>query len=74
MTATHKTLGRGLPMIRILFADRADLGLICTPLLLHHPLQLAVGLLLSGRLADYVARGDEKREQETAPSPVQIVG
>ena len=70
MTATHKTLGRGLPIIRILFADRDDLSSICTPLLLHHPVQLGVGLLLSGRLAGYVAQTDSKRKDEA----VQTVG
>ena len=44
-----------------------------TPLLLHHPVQLGVGLLLSGRLAGYVARAqnDAKTPEDAA---VQTVG
>lgn len=39
LTATQKTLALGLPLLRVVFAGRPDLGLLCTPLLLQHPLQ-----------------------------------
>lgn len=54
LTATSKTLGKGLPLVRILFAGRTDLGLVCAPLLMHHPFQLLTGALLAPRLARYV--------------------
>jgi len=50
LTATQKTLALGLPLLRVVFAGRADLAILCTPLLLQHPLQLLVGSLLSPRL------------------------
>ena len=56
LCGTQKTLALGLPLLRLVFSHRPDLGLLCTPLLIQHPLQLAVGSLLSGRLAEYAAR------------------
>ena len=53
LTATQKTLALGLPLLRVVFAGRADLGLLCTPLLIQHPLQLFVGSILSSRLKAY---------------------
>mmetsp|Transcript_30922 Transcript_30922/g.102260 ORF Transcript_30922/g.102260 Transcript_30922/m.102260 type:complete len:388 (-) Transcript_30922:165-1328(-) len=50
LTATQKTLALGMPLLGVVFAGRPDLGLLCTPLLLQHPLQLLVGSLLSPRL------------------------
>jgi len=54
-TSTHKTLALGLPLLNLMFSGRPDVGLLCTPLLLQHPLQLFIGSLLSARLARYVA-------------------
>lgn len=53
--ATQKTLALGLPLLRILFQGRADLAVLCTPLLLQHPLQLVVGSLLQPLLSKQVA-------------------
>ncbi len=53
-TSTHKTLALGLPLLRIVFADRPDLGALCTPLLVQHPLQLLAGSFMAPRLATYV--------------------
>ena len=64
LCGTQKTLALGLPLLRLVFSQRADLGLLCTPLLIQHPLQLAVGSLLSAKLADYVAREDRARAGE----------
>ena len=58
LTATQKTLALGLPLLRVVFAGRPDLGVLCTPLLLQHPLQLIVGSLLSPRLKA-IAEADE---------------
>lgn len=49
--STQKTLALGLPLLRIMFAGRADLAILCTPLLIQHPLQLLVGSLLAPKLA-----------------------
>ena len=48
--STQKTLALGLPLLRIIFAGRADLAILCTPLLIQHPLQLLVGSLLAPKL------------------------
>lgn len=55
LTGTQKTLALGLPLLQIIYASRPDLGVLCTPLLLQHPLQLLVGSLLSPRLQAYAA-------------------
>ena len=39
LCGTQKTLALGLPLLKIIFASRPDLGLLCTPLLIQHPLQ-----------------------------------
>ena len=43
-------LALGLPLLRVVFAGRPDLGVLCTPLLIQHPLQLFVGSVLSPKL------------------------
>lgn len=48
--STQKTLALGLPLLRIIFSGRADLAILCTPLLIQHPLQLLVGSLLAPKL------------------------
>ena len=53
--STHKTLALGLPLLNLVFAGRPDLGLLCTPLLLQHPLQLIIGSVLAPKLKKYVA-------------------
>ena len=50
LCSTQKTLALGLPLLRVVFAGRPDLGVLCTPLLLQHPLQLFIGSLLSARM------------------------
>ena len=50
LTGTQKTLALGLPLLRVVFAGRPDLGVLCTPILLQHPLQLIIGSLLSPKL------------------------
>lgn len=52
--STQKTLALGLPLLQIVFQGRADLAVLCTPLLIQHPLQLLVGSLLTERLAKTV--------------------
>ena len=58
ITATHKTLALGLPLLRVVFAGRPDLGLLCTPLLIQHPLQLVMGSLLSPKLKEIAAEDE----------------
>ena len=58
LTATQKTLALGLPLLRVVFAGRPDLGVLCTPLLLQHPLQLFIGSLLSGRMKEFAEAED----------------
>jgi len=55
LASTQKTLALGLPLLSLIFAGRPDLGLLCTPLLIQHPLQLIVGSVLTPRLKQYVA-------------------
>ena len=50
MCSTHKTLALGLPLFKVIFAGRSDLAVLCTPLLLQHPLQLIIGSILAPRL------------------------
>lgn len=57
--STQKTLALGLPLLRILFQGRADLAVLCTPLLMQHPLQLIVGSLLQPVLARKVAEAEQ---------------
>ncbi len=58
LSSTQKTLALGLPLLRVVFSGRPDLALLCTPLLIQHPLQLVVGSLLVPRLKSYVEEGD----------------
>ena len=55
LCGTQKTLALGLPLLKIIYAARPDLGVLCTPLLIQHPLQLLVGSLLAPRFKAYAA-------------------
>ena len=50
MCSSHKTLALGLPLFKVIFAGRPDLAVLCTPLLLQHPLQLIIGSIVAPRL------------------------
>jgi sodium/bile acid cotransporter 7 len=65
LAPTQKTLAFGLPLIKLVFSGRADLGMLCTPLLLQHPLQLIVGSALTPRLKRYVAEQSGRIGSET---------
>lgn len=48
---SKKTLASGVPMAHLIFGAHPALGLILIPIMLYHPLQLAVGGVLSQRWA-----------------------
>jgi sodium/bile acid cotransporter 7 len=48
---SKKTLASGVPMARLIFGAQPSLALILLPIMIYHPLQLAVGGWLAGRLA-----------------------
>lgn len=48
---SKKTLASGVPMARLIFGADPALGLILTPILVYHPLQLVVCGVLAGRFA-----------------------
>ena len=50
MCSSHKTLALGLPLFKVIFAGRSDLAVLCTPLLLQHPLQIIIGSIVAPRL------------------------
>lgn len=47
--ASNKSAAIGVPLIGLLAADRADIGLLCLPVVLYHALQLIVGGVLADR-------------------------
>jgi len=48
---SKKTLASGVPMAHLIFGANPALGLILMPIMIYHPLQLAVGGLLAQRWA-----------------------
>lgn len=48
---SKKTLAAGVPMAHLIFAAHPALGLILMPLMIYHPLQLAIGSVLAQRWA-----------------------
>lgn len=52
LCGSKKTLASGVPMAHLIFGAHPALGLILIPIMLYHPLQLAVGGVLSQRWAD----------------------
>lgn len=48
---SKKTLASGVPMARLIFGADPALGLILTPILVYHPLQLVVCGAIAGRFA-----------------------
>ncbi|MEY8877690.1 MAG: bile acid:sodium symporter family protein [Leptothrix sp. (in: b-proteobacteria)] len=48
---SKKTLAAGVPMAHLIFGTHPAIGLILMPLMLYHPLQLAVGGVLAQRWA-----------------------
>ncbi len=55
---SKKTLASGVPMAHLIFGANPALGLILMPIMIYHPLQLAVGGVLAQRWA---ARSDQAR-------------
>ncbi len=51
LCGSKKTLASGIPMAHLIFGAHPALGLILIPIMLYHPLQLAIGGLLSQRWA-----------------------
>jgi sodium/bile acid cotransporter 7 len=51
LCGSKKTLASGVPMAHLIFGAHPALGLILIPIMLYHPLQLAVGGVLSQRWA-----------------------
>jgi len=49
LCGSKKTLASGVPMAHLIFGAHPALGLILIPIMLYHPLQLAVGGMLSQR-------------------------
>ena len=63
---TKKTLASGVPMAHLIFGANPGLGLILLPILIYHPLQLAI----CGWLASRWAKRAEVREATLAASAV----
>ena len=63
---TKKTLASGVPMAHLIFGANPGLGLILLPILIYHPLQLAI----CGWLASRWARRAEVRDATLAASAV----
>jgi len=53
---SKKTLASGVPMAYLIFGANPALGLILLPIMIYHPLQLAVGGVLAQHWAGRVAR------------------
>ena len=51
LCGSKKTLASGIPMAHLIFGAHPALGLILIPIMLYHPLQLALGGVLSQRWA-----------------------
>jgi sodium/bile acid cotransporter 7 len=51
--ASHKTLAMGIPLLSTVFAGQPTLALLCAPLLVLHPIQLAIGGLVVPVLRRY---------------------
>ena len=49
---SRKTLAAGIPVAHLIFGANPALGLILMPLMIYHPLQLAIGGVLAQRWAE----------------------
>lgn len=49
LCGSKKTLASGIPMAQLIFGSMPGLGVILMPIMIYHPLQLALGSLLAGR-------------------------
>jgi sodium/bile acid cotransporter 7 len=49
---SKKTLASGVPMAHLIFGSNPALGLILMPIMIYHPLQLAIGGVLAQRWAE----------------------
>lgn len=52
----QKTLGMGIPFINIIYEDDPNIYLVYLPILVYHPLQIALGSLIASPLRDWVQR------------------
>ena len=58
MTSTQKTVILGAPMLRVVYADRSpgELGILLLPLVMYHMLELINGLVMSGKINQWVQK------------------
>jgi len=64
--ASKKSLAAGVPMAALIFGDHPGLGLILLPIMIYHPLQLIVCLILAERYAS------RRRVSATQPDKVAL--
>eukprot|EP00752_Nemacystus_decipiens_P003116 g2885.t2 len=64
---THKTLAFGIPLIKALFDGHPSLGMLATPLLLFHPLELMLGSALAPTLR---SRADSREAEVAATTAI----
>jgi sodium/bile acid cotransporter 7 len=69
---SKKTLAAGIPMAHLIFGANPALGLILMPLMIYHPLQLAIGGVLAQRWAERNATA--ATALAAAPAAVQGAG
>jgi sodium/bile acid cotransporter 7 len=54
--STQKTAALGVPMLSVMFAGDARLGLLTLPILCYHPLQITLAAVLAARLKTWKTR------------------
>ena len=59
--SVKKTLASGVPMAKLIFGARADVGLILLPIMLYHPLQLILCSVAAEKLRQQDGTGTDKK-------------
>lgn len=65
---SKKTLASGVPMAHLIFGANPALGLILMPIMLYHPLQLALGGLLAQHWADRPKQSSQATQSTSSTS------
>eukprot|EP00537_Pseudo-nitzschia_pungens_P012953 CAMPEP_0172393810 /NCGR_PEP_ID=MMETSP1061-20121228/12258_1 /TAXON_ID=37318 /ORGANISM="Pseudo-nitzschia pungens, Strain cf. pungens" /LENGTH=392 /DNA_ID=CAMNT_0013125015 /DNA_START=350 /DNA_END=1529 /DNA_ORIENTATION=- len=61
--ASQKTLAFGLPLIHTVFRGNPNLASYCAPLMILHPLQMAIGSVLLPKIQAYTSGGDNDNDE-----------
>ncbi|XP_035207685.1 sodium/bile acid cotransporter 7-like [Stegodyphus dumicola] len=65
--STHKSLTLGFPMLKVLYENHSQFGLISFPLLIYHPMQILLGSILIPFIQQWALKAKRRYKSKSYP-------